>query len=296
MTHEQVVHIGEYDTKAVNHWLSNNDDTNHLGEDDTFIETANFGNGFEMDVKCCGTQDGPAWTEAVLFKNGSEVCCSEPSEDFFGDWILEYNGDTFITHVIKYGDEENAINSEKPLVAMATPPVSLDDTDPEPVSEKTTESDVTELIPELEPESEFETEPDLSSDPKTEPIKAPEAPKSVVPTTPPITKPNPADYKTNTKVTYLYRDGGNYKLFLEEVFRGKLSEDQMKAFNRKYAEQGFYPSKLQMNDMMTVASKDGNDPDYHEFTRLILVQEHATVNKHINEFVEAFESKKCLAF
>ena len=51
-----------------------------------------------------------------------------------------------------------------------------------------------------------------------------------------------------------------------------------------------------MNDMMTVGTKNGNDPDFHEFTRLIPVEEHATVNKHINEFVEAFETKKCLAF
>lgn len=134
MTHEQVIHISEYDTKSINHWLSKNNGINHLGEDDTFIETANFGNGFEMDVKCCGTQDGPAWTEAVLFKNGSEVCCSEPDEDFFGDWALECDGDTFITHVIAYGEDEAPKNTERPLVAMATPPVPQDDITPEPVS------------------------------------------------------------------------------------------------------------------------------------------------------------------
>lgn len=276
MTHEQVIHIGEYDTKAVNHWLSSNDDINHLGEDDTFIETANFGNGFEMDIKCCGTQDGSAWTEAVLFKNGSEVCCSEPGEDFFGDWILECDGDTFITHVIAYGNNETPKNTEQPLVAMATPPVPLDDVKPEPVS-----------TPVIVPKTNI---------PEPEPVTAPVKQVPIAPTVQPVAKPEPADYKTNTKVTYLYRDGGNYKLFLEEVFRGKLPEDQMKAFNRKYAEQGFYPSKLQMNDMMTVGSKNGNDPDYHEFTRLILAQEHATVNKHINDFVKAFEEKKCLAF
>ena len=38
------------------------------------------------------------------------------------------------------------------------------------------------------------------------------------------------------------------------------------------------------------------DPDFHEFIRLITVQEHATVNKHINDFVEAFETKKVLAY
>jgi hypothetical protein len=251
-------------------------DFNPVKKDDTFIETANFGNGFEMDVKCCGTQEGPAWTEAVLFKNGSEVCCSEPDEDFFGDWTLECDEDTFITHVIASGEDETPKNTERPLVAMATPPVPHDDINPEPLS-----------APAVVPET---------NTPEPKQVATPVTQVPVVPKAQPANQIEPANYKTNTKVTYLYRDGGNYKIFLEEVFRGKLPEDQMKAFNYKYAEQGFYPSKLQMNDMMTVGSKDGNDPDYHEFTRLILVQEPATVNKHINDFVKAFEEKKCLAF
>ena len=57
-----------------------------------------------MDIKCCGVQyeEGgvnTAWTEAVLFKNGSEVCHSEPNEGFFGEWTLETNGDEYVVNV-----------------------------------------------------------------------------------------------------------------------------------------------------------------------------------------------------
>ena len=82
-----------------------------LGEDETISETVAFDNGFEMDVKCCGVQfkDGEsnlAWTEAVLFCNGSEVCCTEPCDVFESDWKLDDDdGNTYIVHVV--GGEQN---------------------------------------------------------------------------------------------------------------------------------------------------------------------------------------------
>ena len=100
----------------------------------------------------------------------------------------------------------------------------------------------------------------------------------------------------NTKVSYMYRDSANHKLFLEEVFRGALPEDKRIAFNRTYAERGFYPSQLQMQDSVTQITNAADDPDFHEFIRLIPVETYATVNKHINDFVEAFETGKCLAY
>ena len=67
-----------------------------LGEDNTITTTVKFDNGFEMDVKCCGSQDGTAWTEAVLFdENGHEATMTDPSDEFFGEWIIEYEPDTY---------------------------------------------------------------------------------------------------------------------------------------------------------------------------------------------------------
>ena len=76
-----------------------------LGEDIAIVKTATFDNGVEMDIKCCGVQyneddeSNTAWTEAVLFKNGSELCFTEPSDEYLGEWILEYNGDEYVVFV-----------------------------------------------------------------------------------------------------------------------------------------------------------------------------------------------------
>lgn len=77
-----------------------------LSEDETVVLTAQFENGIQMDIKCCGVQyhegeSNLAWTEAVLFdKNGCECCFTEPSDSFTGEWRLEYDGDEYIVNVI----------------------------------------------------------------------------------------------------------------------------------------------------------------------------------------------------
>lgn len=78
---------------------------NYLSEDNTYTVTIKFSNGIEMDVKCCGVQyqeDGAntMWTEAVLFDHGSEICCTDPSDEFIGDWELEDDNNKYIAHVI----------------------------------------------------------------------------------------------------------------------------------------------------------------------------------------------------
>ena len=37
--------------------------------DEVISETAVFPDGMEMDVKCCGEEDSPGWTKAVLFRH-----------------------------------------------------------------------------------------------------------------------------------------------------------------------------------------------------------------------------------
>ena len=77
-----------------------------MGEEETITHTANFGNGIEMDIKVCGVQfideegtTNTPWTEAVLFENGCQVACSEPGEDFFGEWEFSY-GDTVYRAIV----------------------------------------------------------------------------------------------------------------------------------------------------------------------------------------------------
>lgn len=62
--------------------------------DETFIHTAKFENGFEVDIKLviCDEDEYP-YVEAVLFENGHERACSDGTGDsMLGEWNLSYNG------------------------------------------------------------------------------------------------------------------------------------------------------------------------------------------------------------
>ena len=96
MRYVKKILISKYEADYINGVLCT---TNRFGEDDTITSTAKFGNGVEMDIKLCGADNDYPWTEAVLFENGSEVCCTEVCEDFLGEWELEYNGDQYIVYV-----------------------------------------------------------------------------------------------------------------------------------------------------------------------------------------------------
>lgn len=98
MTHRKEIKITKKLADEINHLLTEvNED---FGEYETIIKTAVFENGFEMDIKCCGCRDGVAWTEAVLFRNGSEVCYTEPCDEFLGEWECTNDVDTYIVNVV----------------------------------------------------------------------------------------------------------------------------------------------------------------------------------------------------
>ena len=74
-----------------------------MKRDETITITANFGDGYEMDIKLVIPleEDELPWTEAVLFKNGSELSFTEPDDEFVQEWILESDGLTFICIISK---------------------------------------------------------------------------------------------------------------------------------------------------------------------------------------------------
>lgn len=80
---------------VIENYLNATCEDEYQDEDDVIRVTAKFDNGYEMDIKCCGSQDESSWTEAVLFRNGCEVCSAEPGETFFGEWELEHDGTIF---------------------------------------------------------------------------------------------------------------------------------------------------------------------------------------------------------
>ena len=86
--------------KQICQYLQAQSEDQYQGEDNTIIYTARFPDGMEMDVKCCGCQDEASWTEAVLFdQRGSEVSCTDVSDEYEGLWQLLYNGVLYTAQV-----------------------------------------------------------------------------------------------------------------------------------------------------------------------------------------------------
>ena len=107
MRYEKTITISKASADIINRYLTVEPkcEADCLGEDETIINTAVFDNGIEVDVKCCGVQyhedeeTNTAWCEAVMFKNGCEVCCECGDDDYFGSWSLEYDNDEYIVNV-----------------------------------------------------------------------------------------------------------------------------------------------------------------------------------------------------
>lgn len=107
MTYKQTIRVKPTRLNKIRHYLEvqPTDEAECLSEDEVFTETAIFENGITMDIKCCGVQyqegeSNLAWTEAVLFRNGSELTHSDVESEFEGDWELNYGNDKYIVHVI----------------------------------------------------------------------------------------------------------------------------------------------------------------------------------------------------
>ena len=88
-------------------YLNASNEDEYQGEDNTITVTAVFPDGMKMDVKCCGCDNDPSWTEAVLFQDGSEVCCTDVEEEFLGPWELDDNGRRYIA-IVSVSDDVDA--------------------------------------------------------------------------------------------------------------------------------------------------------------------------------------------
>lgn len=99
LTYRQNLQITNCQYSTIQGFLHAAAESEVQGEDNTITYTAVFPDGIEMDIKCCGSRDGPSWTEAVLFDHGTEAACSEVCEEFLGTWELEHDGILYITEV-----------------------------------------------------------------------------------------------------------------------------------------------------------------------------------------------------
>lgn len=106
-THYAECFVSKKIADQINYYLSSipKSENDCFGEDNSFVKTVKFKDGMEMDIKLCGVQyegldnDFP-WTEAVLFDhNDTEICHTEPEDEFFGEWHLETKEGSYIANV-----------------------------------------------------------------------------------------------------------------------------------------------------------------------------------------------------
>lgn len=117
MNYQKTITVSAPEAAFINKALQSKD---MMGEDDTIFQTAHFADGMEMDVKLCGAQEATPWTEAVLIKDGNEVCCSEPGEAYEGPWTLECNGNTYTAMVVMEKPENEKEKIKKMAKRTAT--------------------------------------------------------------------------------------------------------------------------------------------------------------------------------
>ena len=98
----------------------------------------------------------------------------------------------------------------------------------------------------------------------------------------------------NTRISYMYRDAANYKIHLEEVIAGEMTQEMQDRFFEKYDElDPFYPANLGFKADTFVTrgyAPYDDDPDCHEIEGFDLVRAKPTVNMTVEEFLAAFES------
>lgn len=123
-----------YEVEQINKLLETEpeDEEECFGEDETWYYTAGFGNGIEADIKICGVQyeEGESnlpWTEGVLFEDGYEICCTEPSDGLFGEWEFEADGNTYIVDVVE-GHEISGSETRQQVVVPKEEAVKINRT------------------------------------------------------------------------------------------------------------------------------------------------------------------------
>lgn len=105
LEYEQTLRISDRELAVIHRYLNASAEEDYQSENETITHTAVFPNGMQMDVKCCGSQDGPSWTEAVLFdRHGCELTHTEVCEDYMGVWALVHDGIRYVTHITTVGN------------------------------------------------------------------------------------------------------------------------------------------------------------------------------------------------
>lgn len=98
--YRSTLYLSDAAWKTIEGFLNAKSEDEYQGEDNTISYTVRFPDGKEMDVKCCGCQEEPSWTEAVLFdEKGCQLTYTDVWDEFIGTWELTYKDAIYIVEV-----------------------------------------------------------------------------------------------------------------------------------------------------------------------------------------------------
>ncbi len=89
----------------------------------------------------------------------------------------------------------------------------------------------------------------------------------------------------NTHIEYMYRDGGNYKLFNEVVLKGEVTLEQLQ--EHFYEGDFFVPSEVGLEDLQELPYREC-DHVWHEIVAVCPVKDSPTVELTASEFLARF--------
>ena len=71
-----------------------------LKRNESFSETAVFDDGTKIQIRLVIQEKTTPYAEAVMFRNNSEVCCTDPEDEFMGEWSIEYGDNKYVVKII----------------------------------------------------------------------------------------------------------------------------------------------------------------------------------------------------
>lgn len=120
LEYRQELKISNAELAIIQGYLNACRDEDYQNEDENITNTVEFPDGKQMDIKCCGVQDGPSWTEAVLFdQHGQQLAYTEVCEHYMGSWELEHDG---IIYAVDVTTEGNMLSLHPTQIKMFSDP------------------------------------------------------------------------------------------------------------------------------------------------------------------------------
>ena len=92
----------------------------------------------------------------------------------------------------------------------------------------------------------------------------------------------------NTKISYMYTDGGNYKYLDNIIVKGQITTSQIKEIENSLHAEGFIPEQIDIPVLRPIPENE-DDHCWHTLEDFTFTEEEPTENMTVEELVERFK-------